>query len=117
MEAFITFAKDAAPISLALAALLGMIHIMILILEGRGIIKKNTRTSEANQMLNVVELQTLKNIDFNVHKVMTNHLHELPEMKQSIDGIKESVVRIEGSLNSLNDHVGNLRERVARLEK
>lgn len=109
MESVIGFAKNASPIVLSLAATLGLIHVVILLLEGRGIIKKGVQKTEVNTSMNIAELQHLDRIEKLLIKVSTNHLHGLPDMESAIN-------RIETKVDKLADDLVNVRERVARLE-
>lgn len=95
MEPILLFAKEASPIGV-----IALLVIVILqLVRSSGIIVK-LRGTQVNDKDKVSNKEINDNIDMNMlnlklDKIANNHLHELPEMKKTLDRI-ESVQREQG---------------------
>lgn len=101
MEFFYSFIQTVSP--------LGVIAILCIIIfqlvDGKKLMQRIRGTQQDRENIQTGTIITLATLNGKIDKVMGNHLHELPEMKASID-------RIESTVNELKDNFGNRLTRV-----
>ena len=106
MENLITFLSTASPTILFIAAILGLVYIIIKLIRGEGLLSNIFSTQQTKYPQLQDSIHQL--MDSN-EKLMTNHFqHEIPEMKADIKEIKDAV-------NEIKDNFGNRLTRVETL--
>ena len=87
MDSILTFAQHSTPIMIALVIIAGLVHIVILLLKNLGVIKKVSAVQDEKYLTIEQNTEILKRLD----KIANNHLHELPDMRQDVREIKETL--------------------------
>lgn len=102
MEDIIQFAQTVSP--LGVIAILAIIIFQLV--DGKGLMRK-IRGTQIDRTVN--EAITLVSLNSKIDKIANNHLHELPDMKKSID-------RIEYKLDEMTRIGSSHGERISKLE-
>jgi len=102
MKEIIEFAQTVSP--LGVIAILAIIIFQLV--DGKGLMKK-IRGTQVDRTVN--EAITLISLNSKIDKIANNHLHELPDMKKSID-------RIEQKMDSMIEKSSSHGERISKLE-
>lgn len=95
MEALLSFAQTASPLAILALFLVFLIIIVLQLVKGKNLLGGIINTQ--NKKYPIIEHtdDILVTLNRKIDTVMNNHLHELPDMKSTLDGLRESSRRME----------------------
>ena len=95
MEQILEFAQTASPLAVLALFVILLIVVAVQLTKGRGLLVGISDTQKKKYpMIEHADI-TLSTLNKKLDTVMGNHLHELPDMKSTLDGLRESSRRME----------------------
>lgn len=103
MEQIIEFAQTASPLAILALFLVFLIIVAIQLIKGKGLLTNISDTQRKKYPIIEHSDITLSTLNKKLDLVMGNHLHELPDMKSTLDGLKDSSRRMEEQQGKMLD--------------